>query len=130
MMYTIMFIKQLLINYTVTSVIRQKLTNQNQVFCIGFAGQDVLSFCPLPLAGHSYFSFFSVSGFLIGYSVNHKPETPSCPLSSTKQPRQEEEQPQIFDNPQPSMDWSDVVELLNETLTLTSIQERIRYRLV
>ncbi|KAI7792605.1 transferrin receptor 1b isoform X2 [Triplophysa rosa] len=63
-------------------------------------------------------------GFLIGYSVHHQPETPPCPLSSTQQPRQEV-QPPVFDNPKPSMDWSDVVKLLNETLTAESVQKRI-----
>ncbi|XP_056594849.1 transferrin receptor 1b isoform X2 [Triplophysa dalaica] len=58
-------------------------------------------------------------GFLIGYSVHHQPETPPCPLSS------QEVQSPIFDNPKPSMDWSDVVELLNTILTAESVQERI-----
>ncbi|KAA0704624.1 Transferrin receptor protein 1 [Triplophysa tibetana] len=60
-------------------------------------------------------------GFLIGYSVHHQPETPPCPLSNPQQPSQEV-QPPIFDNPKPSMDWSDVVELLNEKLNTESVQ--------
>lgn len=68
--------------------------------------------------------FFCV-GLLIGYSVHRKSESsesPSCP--SSDQPNQED--PPVYDTSAPSMDWSDLVKLLNNKLSPEAIKDKLR----
>ncbi|KAG1944054.1 transferrin receptor protein [Pimephales promelas] len=59
-------------------------------------------------------------GILIGYSVNRKSESPSCLLENSKV---QENQDVNYDPPAPSMDWSDIVQLLNDKLSSENINK-------
>jgi len=70
------------------------------------------------------FFFFFLPGILIGYSVNRKSESPSCPLENSEV---QENQDVNYDPPAPSMDWSDIVQLLNDKLSSENINKILRY---
>lgn len=70
-----------------------------------------------------------MTGFLIGYSVLRKSESPSC--SDSVQPTKNDETnldvPPIYDVSGPSMDWSDLVKLLKDKLSSKAIEDNLRY---
>lgn len=74
-------------------------------------------------------SFFLVTGLLIGYSVHRKSESPSCSSPDNGQITENTNQdvPPIYDVSGASMDWSDLVKLLNDKLSSKAIEDKLRY---
>lgn len=75
--------------------------------------------------------FYLVTGLLIGYSVHRKslpcdvPTNQDVPINQDVPTNQDV--PQIYNAPQTSMDWSDLVTLLNDKLSSIAIEEKLRY---
>ncbi|XP_056105078.1 transferrin receptor 1b [Rhinichthys klamathensis goyatoka] len=67
-------------------------------------------------------------GILIGYSVNRKSKSPSCPLenSEVQSTQKVQENQDVNYAPAPSMDWSDIVKLLNDKLSSENIKTKLR----
>lgn len=69
-----------------------------------------------------------MTGLLIGYCVHRKSESPSCSSLDNVQPTQKDQDVQpIYDVSVPSMDWSDLVKLLNDKLSSKAIEDNLRY---
>ncbi|XP_073720037.1 transferrin receptor 1b isoform X1 [Misgurnus anguillicaudatus] len=61
-------------------------------------------------------------GSLIGYSFQPKPKTASCVPIVTKE---QTSAPQVYEAPESTMDWSDVVNLLNNQLSPKKLEDMI-----
>lgn len=68
----------------------------------------------------------SVSGLLIGYSVHRRSEPLETPCTTETVDAEEPALPH-YEPVVPSIDWSDVVKLLNDKLSSKSIEEQLRY---
>lgn len=80
-------------------------------------------------------------GLVFGYYVHRKSESPSCSLENSEvqpaqkiqttevQPTQkvQENQDVNYDASAPSLDWSDIVKLLNAKLSAENIKTKLRY---
>uniref|UniRef100_A0A8C2IGV0 Transferrin receptor protein 1-like n=1 Tax=Cyprinus carpio TaxID=7962 RepID=A0A8C2IGV0_CYPCA len=64
------------------------------------------------------FYIFHVPGLLIGYSVHHKSESAPCPTAVSAIQ-------EVPLNYPPSLDWSDLVTLLNDKLSSKAIEEKL-----
>ncbi|XP_068073161.2 transferrin receptor 1b isoform X1 [Danio rerio] len=66
-------------------------------------------------------------GLLIGYSVHRKSDNKSEPLETpcSKEIQAEEPDPPQYEPIVPSIDWSDIVKLLNDKLSSKSIEEQL-----
>ncbi|ROL42696.1 Transferrin receptor protein 1 [Anabarilius grahami] len=69
-------------------------------------------------------------GLLIGYSVHRKSESPSCSspdgVQPTKKAQTNQDVQPIYDVSGSSMDWSDLVKLLNDKLSSKAIEDNLR----
>ncbi|XP_051538082.1 transferrin receptor protein 1-like [Myxocyprinus asiaticus] len=64
-------------------------------------------------------------GTLIGFAAQRKSEPPSCPSHDRVDKEDSSEVQPSFDVPAPSMDWSDVVKLMNKKLSPNAIQDKL-----
>ncbi|XP_051970674.1 transferrin receptor protein 1-like [Xyrauchen texanus] len=68
---------------------------------------------------------FLCLGILIGYATHRKSEPPSCPSPDSLDEDNNSEVQPSYDVPAPTMDWSDIIKVMNEKLSSNAIQDKL-----